>query len=366
MIRELVYSGKVRDVFDAGDGLLLMVASDRISAFDDVFDKPIPDKGRVLTAMTAYWGGELAEIAPTHLVSTDPADFPVAERDRAGLAGRAMLVRRAEMLPIECIVRGYLAGSAWREYRERQTMHGEPLPAGLVEADRLPEPVFTPSTKAATGHDENIAFAAAAALVGEELAGRARAVCLAAYSAAARAALARGVIVADTKFELGIGRRRPCDLRRDRDAGLVAPVGRGDLGRRPHAALVRQAAAARLAGGDGLGHGATTPVDAGRGRRLDAGALRRGLRADHRAAPGRLVGRRRENVSYDIVVEIRGLAGLADPEGLAIERALPSLGFDGVRGVHVGKVFRFDVDAPSEAELVRPPRSCATGCLPTR
>ena len=168
MIRELVYSGKVRDVFDAGDGLLLMVASDRISAYDYVFDKPVPDKGRVLTAMTAYWGEELAAIAPTHLVSTDPADFPVAGRDRPDLAGRAMLVRRAKMLPIECIVRGYLAGSAWKEYRERQTMHGEPLPAGLVEADRLPEPVFTPSTKAVTGHDENITFDDAVALVGDD------------------------------------------------------------------------------------------------------------------------------------------------------------------------------------------------------
>jgi phosphoribosylaminoimidazole-succinocarboxamide synthase len=235
VIRELVYSGKVRDVFDAGDGLLLMVTSDRISAYDYVFDKPVPDKGRVLTAMTAYWGGELAPIAPTHLVSTDPADFPVAKRDRAGLAGRAMLVQRAEMLPIECIVRGYLAGSAWREYRERQTMHGEPLPAGLVEADRLPEPVFTPSTKAATGHDENITFDAAAALVGAELAGRVREVCLAAYSAAARAALARGVIVADTKFELGVagGVLTICDEIVTPDSSRLWDAGTWVAGRTP-------------------------------------------------------------------------------------------------------------------------------------
>ncbi|MGP8162842.1 MAG: phosphoribosylaminoimidazolesuccinocarboxamide synthase [Acidimicrobiales bacterium] len=210
---ELVYSGKVRDIFDAGNGLLLMVASDRISAYDHVFDKPVPDKGRVLTAMTAYWSGELAALAPTHLVTADPGRFPAEAQDWPDLAGRAMLVRRAEMLPVECIVRGYLAGSAWREYRERGTVHGEPLAAGLVEACRLPEPVFTPSTKAATGHDENITFDAAAVVIGAELAGRARDLCRAAYSAAAGMALARGVIIADTKFELGLidGELTICD-----------------------------------------------------------------------------------------------------------------------------------------------------------
>jgi phosphoribosylaminoimidazole-succinocarboxamide synthase len=210
---ELVYSGKVRDVFDAGEGLLLMVASDRISAYDYVFDKPVPDKGRVLTAMTAYWSGELAPLAPTHLVTADPARFPAEARDRPGLAGRGMLVRRAEMLPIECIVRGYLAGSAWREYQRDGTMHGEPLPASLLEACRLPAPVFTPSTKAATGHDENIPFAAAAGLIGAGLAGRVRELCVAAYECAARLALGRGVIIADTKFELGLvgGELTICD-----------------------------------------------------------------------------------------------------------------------------------------------------------
>ncbi|HXZ83709.1 MAG TPA: phosphoribosylaminoimidazolesuccinocarboxamide synthase [Acidimicrobiales bacterium] len=213
MTLELVYSGKVRDLYDAGDGLLLVVASDRISAYDFVFDKPVPDKGRVLTAMTVYWSGELCSLAPTHLVSADPARFPAETQDWPGLAGRGMLVRRAEMLPIECVVRGYLAGSAWREYRERGTMHGEPLAVGLVEACRLPEPVFTPSTKAVKGHDENISFAAAAALIGAELAGRVRQLCVAAYTRAGAIALGRGVIIADTKFELGLvdGELTICD-----------------------------------------------------------------------------------------------------------------------------------------------------------
>jgi phosphoribosylaminoimidazole-succinocarboxamide synthase len=199
-----IYSGKVRDIYDAGDGRLLMVASDRISAFDVVFSEPIPDKGRVLTAMTAYWDEALADVAPTHLVSTDPAEFPAGSNDIEGVAGRAMLVRRAEMLPLECIVRGYLAGSAWKEYKATGTMHGTALAAGLRESDRLPEPVFTPSTKATVGHDENISFEEAVKLVGEETAEKARHICLTAYQRGADRALERGIVVADTKFELGV------------------------------------------------------------------------------------------------------------------------------------------------------------------
>lgn len=198
-----VYSGKVRDIYEAGDGLLLMVASDRISAFDVVFTEPIPDKGRVLTAMTDFWAGELTDVAPTHIVSTDPAEFPEEAGEIQGVAGRGMLVRRAEMLPLECIVRGYLAGSAWKEYRAMGTMHGSPLPSGLAESARLVEPVFTPSTKAAVGHDENINFGDAVKLVGSDAAERAREICLTAYSRCAARALERGIVVADTKFELG-------------------------------------------------------------------------------------------------------------------------------------------------------------------
>jgi len=203
-----IYSGKVRDVYDAGGGLLLMVASDRISVFDRVFDQPVPDKGRVLTAMTAFWTDELADLARTHFVTADPADLPPEASELPGLppeelAGRAMLVRRAEMLPIECIVRGYLSGSAWKEYRTSGTMHGTRLPAGLRESERLPEPVFTPSTKATEGHDVNISYEEAADLIGSEAAGRARELSLAAYGRGAARALERGIVIADTKFELG-------------------------------------------------------------------------------------------------------------------------------------------------------------------
>ncbi|MBW3555569.1 MAG: phosphoribosylaminoimidazolesuccinocarboxamide synthase [Actinobacteria bacterium] len=208
-----LYSGKVRDIYDAGNDTLLFVASDRISAFDVVLHEPIPDKGRVLTAMTAFWLGRLGSVAPNHLVSVDASDFPPEAADLPDLTGRTMLVRRAQMLNIECIVRGYLSGSALAEYRSSQTMHGSVLPAGLREADRLPEPVFTPSTKAESGHDENISFEQACDIVGTEVASAAREISLAAYSEGAAWAAERGIIIADTKFELGFidGRLCLCD-----------------------------------------------------------------------------------------------------------------------------------------------------------
>jgi len=198
-----LYSGKVRDIYAVGDDQLLMVTSDRISAFDVVMAEPIPDKGRVLTAMTAFWSEQLASVAPSHLVSTDLAAVPEDLRE-PGWEGRVMLCHKAEMLPIECIVRGYLTGSAWKEYRKHGTMHGATLPAGLLESARLPEPVFTPSTKADEGHDENISFGHAAELIGESLAGQVRDVCVELYQRGADWARERGIIIADTKFELGL------------------------------------------------------------------------------------------------------------------------------------------------------------------
>ncbi len=205
-----VHSGKVRDIYAVGDDQLLMVTSDRLSAFDVVMAEPIPNKGRVLTAMTAFWFELFKDMAGTvgsHLISTDLADLPTTVREHAreaDLAGRIMLCRRAEMLPVECIVRGYITGSAWKEYKQGGTMHGTSLPAGLLESSKLPEPVFTPSTKAAVGdHDENISFQAAADLIGMELATRLRHVSRALYSRGAAWARERGIIIADTKFELG-------------------------------------------------------------------------------------------------------------------------------------------------------------------
>ena len=215
----LMHSGKVRKLYDPGDDRLLMVASDRLSAFDVILAEPIPDKGRVLTAMTVHFLHELVDLAPSHLITADPAQFPedVAELGGAagldGVAGRAVLVRRAEMLPIECIVRGYLAGSGWKEYSTSKTLHGTPLPAGLEQAGRLPEPMFTPSTKATEGHDLNISFDDAADLVGKEMAEKARDLCVEAYRRGAAAAERNGIIVADTKFELGVidGELALCD-----------------------------------------------------------------------------------------------------------------------------------------------------------
>ena len=198
-----VHSGKVRDIFDAGSDRLLMITSDRISAFDVVMNEPVPDKGRVLTAMSAYWFETLADVLPSHLISTDLPDLP-QEAQVDGVAGRAMLCHRADMLPIECIVRGYLSGSAWKEYQAQGTMHGQALPAGLRESDKLPEPVFTPSTKAESGHDENISYDQAVELVGVELAEQARSASLELYRRASEAAAERGIIIADTKFEMGL------------------------------------------------------------------------------------------------------------------------------------------------------------------
>ncbi len=230
-----LYSGKVREVYDAGPGLLLMVATDRISAFDRVFEQPVPDKGRVLTAMTAFWSEELGEIAPTHLVTVDPASFPREAAELSDLEGRAMLVRRAEMLPIECIVRGYLTGSAWKEYQRSGTMHGTALPEGLLESSRLPEPVFTPSTKAVEGHDENISFEAAVELVGESLASAAREISVAAYRRGAELARSRGIVIADTKLELGLvdGALTICDEILTPDSSRFWPAESWRLGSTP-------------------------------------------------------------------------------------------------------------------------------------
>ena len=198
-----VYSGKVRDIYDAGNNQYLMVTSDRISAFDVVMNQPVPDKGRVLMAMSAFWFQHFSTSMKSHLVSTDLSDFPVSAQVPE-IAGRSMLVKKVDMLPIECIVRGYITGSAWKEYKANGTMHGTPLPTNLQESEKLPEPVFTPSTKAEDGlHDENISFTQAADIVGLEIAELAKQKSLELYSQGAEYALERGIIIADTKFEMG-------------------------------------------------------------------------------------------------------------------------------------------------------------------
>lgn len=199
-----LYRGKVREMYDAGDDNLLIVASDRLSAYDVVMEEPVPNKGRVLTAISAFWFEHLAHIAPNHLISTDIADFPDGAKDPE-LAGRTMYVKKAEMLKIECIVRGYISGSAWREYNRSGTVHGTAMPEGMLQSQQLAEPVFTPSTKAEDGlHDENISFDKAVEIVGADIAEQARDISLQLYTAGAAWAAERGIIIADTKFELGI------------------------------------------------------------------------------------------------------------------------------------------------------------------
>ncbi len=212
-----VRSGKVREIFDLGD-VLLFVASDRISAFDVILPNPIPEKGRVLTAFSEFWFGKTQHIVPNHFITSEFEKIRAAvgqasclsivsdRRDACptSLSGRAMIVKKCQPLPVECVVRGYLAGSGWKEYRKSQTVCGSQLPAGLVESSELPEPIFTPSTKAEVGHDENISFAQASKMIGQPLAEKVRGYALALYKFARDYARQRGIIIADTKFEFGL------------------------------------------------------------------------------------------------------------------------------------------------------------------
>jgi phosphoribosylaminoimidazole-succinocarboxamide synthase len=231
---ERVGSGKVRELY-AVDGHLLLVASDRVSAFDVVLPTPIPDKGKVLTGITVFWLRDvLASVVPNHLLSTDPDAFPAALAPAAEeLRGRAMLCRRADMLPVECVARGYLAGSGWKEYQRDGTVCGIPLPAGLTESAKLPEPIFTPATKATEGHDENISFEQTADIVGAEVATRLRDLTLALYTRAHDHAAERGIILADTKFEFGVidGELALCDEVLTPDSSRFWPADDYEAGR---------------------------------------------------------------------------------------------------------------------------------------
>ncbi|HLF99278.1 MAG TPA: phosphoribosylaminoimidazolesuccinocarboxamide synthase [Acidimicrobiia bacterium] len=196
-----VRSGKVRDIYEVDHDRLLIVASDRISAFDVVMDEPIPDKGRVLTGLSTFWFERTTDLVANHVISADPTDFP--ETAGADVAGRAMLVRRATPLPMECVVRGYLFGSAWSEYQKESTVNGMPMPSGMQQAEELPAPIFTPSTKADEGHDVALTRDEAIALVGAERHAELERLSIELYQFGAELAATRGIIVADTKFEFG-------------------------------------------------------------------------------------------------------------------------------------------------------------------
>mgnify|MGYP006168265525 CR=1 FL=1 len=200
----LLARGKVRDNYAVGDDRILMIASDRISAFDVIMGEPIPGKGALLTQMALFWFELLKDVAPNHLTGEDPLSV-VAPAERAQVQGRAMLVKKLKPLPVEAVVRGYLAGSGWKEYQESRSVCGVPLPEGLMNASKLPEPIYTPAAKAELGeHDENITFEQTVAMIGPELATRIRDISIALYKAAAEIALKKGIIIADTKFEFGL------------------------------------------------------------------------------------------------------------------------------------------------------------------
>lgn len=235
--RAAEHSGKVRDIYVVDDDTLLMVTSDRVSAFDVVMAETVPDKGRVLTAFTAFWVGQFAGVAPHHLIGLDPPSGWEPPGGVTDLAGRCMLVRRAEMLPVECVVRGYLAGSAWAEYEAAGTVNGEVLPAGLRRAERLASPIFTPATKASSGHDVNISFAEMVDLVGRDRAAAARELSSELYRRGAQLAAQRGIVLADTKFELGVidGELAVCDEVLTPDSSRLWPAGGWEPGRVPPA-----------------------------------------------------------------------------------------------------------------------------------
>ena len=260
-------SGKVREIFALDEDRLLLVASDRISTFDVVLPSQIPDKGRVLTGLSAFWFARTHAICRNHLLAVRPD-------------GRSTECRRLRMLPIECVVRGYLAGSGWKDYRTSSEVCGHPLPQGLRESDRLPGPIFTPATKAQTGHDENITRVEAAAIVGADRLAEVERLSLELYRFAAEHALGRGIIIADTKFEFGLDRDGHAGAgRRGADARLLPLLACGSVRARPPAAVVRQAVRAGLLRAYGMGQDRSGPGASRRRRRGHAGSLRRGVRA---------------------------------------------------------------------------------------
>ena len=232
----LIHKGKVRDIYAVDDQRMLIVTTDRLSAFDVVLPTPIPDKGRVLTAVADFWFRKLASILPNQLTGDAPESV-VAPEERDQVAGRAIVVKRLKALPVEAIVRGYLVGSGWADYQKTGRVCGIPLPAGLRQADRLPEPLFTPSTKAAVGaHDENIDFARCEALLGADIAARVRDAAIALYKAAAEYALTRGIIIADTKFEFGLDEQGALTLIDEvltPDSSRFWPADRYEVGKNP-------------------------------------------------------------------------------------------------------------------------------------
>ena len=354
-------SGKVRELYDAGEGRLLMVASDRISAFDVVLPTPIPDKGRVLTALSLHWFALTGDIVRNHVISAKLDEFPEGARDPE-LAGRALLVQRLEMLPLECVVRGYLAGSGWKDYGRTGAVCGIALPAGLREADRLPRTLFTPSTKATSGHDENITAEQGIALVGEARYREVERASIALYERAAAAALERGIILADTKFEFGIdgdGELVVADEVLTPDSSRFWPADSYAPGSSPPSfdkQYVRDWLETQAVGQD-----AARARAARRGARRHGRALPRGLRAT-RGAAVRELPRRDGGARVKVTVLVRPKEGILDPQGEAIRQALTTLGYP-ASSVRAGRVFDVELDVPDAAEAERVGREAADRVL---
>ena len=339
----MLASGKVREIYEIDRERLLFVATDRVSAYDVVLPDPIPSKGEVLTALSVFWF-ELLD-TPHHLLTTDLDGVGLTEDERSELTGRAMVVRRAEVVPLECVVRGYLYGSSWREYRDGGGPTTEHLPNGLRMADRLDEPIFTPATKATTGHDENLTEERARALVGDDLYHELRTRSIDLYLAGAAHAADRGGDPRRHQVRVRLRLRGVDPGRRGAHPRLFQVLAGGRLVAGERRSLFRQAAAARLARCLGVGsHPPGAPAPA-RGGLRDLGALSRGLPPDHGTAAPRC----EPVVRVEVTVTRR--PDIADPQGTTIARALHQLGFDEVSSVRVDKVITLDVEADNPESL---------------
>ena len=332
----LLASGKVREIYDAGETLLI-VASDRISTYDVIHPNPIPGKGEVLTGLSAFWFEHTGGIVPNHMLS-------VAEGVPQEVRGRGMVVRKLKMLPVECVVRGYITGSGWKDYQRTGAVCGIELPAGLRESDKLPEPIFTPSTKATVGHDENIDFEGAVELIGDRaLAERLQKASLETYAAAADHARERGIILADTKFEFGLdgdGQLVLGDEICTPDSSRFWPVDGYEP--RAIAAKLRQAVRARLGVLDGVGSQSAGARDSRGDSRAHAGEVPGRLRADYERAVRGMAQPHAGLMRARVLV--RPKEGILDPQGQTVHRALKALGFAGVRDVHVGRLIELELD----------------------
>ncbi len=342
----LVHRGKVRETYAVGDDRLLLVATDRLSAFDVVFDQPIPDKGRVLTQLSAWWFERLADLGPSHFISADAGDLP-AEANAPELAGRSMLVRRAERIDAECVVRGYLAGSGWAEYQRDGQVVGHALPAGLREADRLPEPIFTPSTKAEVGHDENITREQLANLVGRRCRPPARGAVAGALSCRRRAGLGGRPDPGRHQVRVRLDRWPDRPDRRGLHSRQQPILGRGPLCAGRIAAELRQAVRARFRGFFRLEQGAAGPHPPGGRDCRHPRPIRHRLQPPDRPGLAAAGGRRLVRWLADVHVRLR--PGIADPEGQTITGGLHALGYDSVEEVRAGKLLRIAFIATDHA-----------------